>query len=115
MDKQRFKALLVRDKEWLEELYSAPSDPMRKRLLNVASDKKLDTLIRFLNLLSRGEIKMHKKNFEALQNKHIQHLKRHFEKKVQNLLNSDRLQKLKMLNKVVQALPFLLYTLFNEN
>jgi len=75
MDHNRFKAILVRDKVWLEELYSTTSLPNRKRLITSASDKKLNTLIIFLHLLSTGEIKMHKKNFEALEKRHIQHLK----------------------------------------
>ena len=75
MDRDRFKSLLVRDKVWLEELYSTSSLPNRKRLLVSASDKKLDTLIKFLHLLSIGEIKMHKKNFDAMDKRQIQHLK----------------------------------------
>jgi len=117
MDRDRFKSLLVRDKEWLENLYSATSQPFRKRLLVTASDKKLDTLIRFLHLLSNGEIKMHKRNFDSLSRHHIMYLKKSFEKKapVQRLLNSERQDKLKKLQKLLSVFPFLLYTLFNEN
>jgi len=116
MDRDRFKSALVRDKEWLESLYSASSLPFRKRILTTASDKKLDTLIRFLHLLSIGDIKMHKKNFDSLGKRYIAFVKKNFEKKatVQRLLNSERLDKLKKLQKILSVLPYFLYTLFNE-
>jgi len=117
MDTTRFKALLVRDKLWLENLYSSTSLTQRKQLLVNASDKKLDTLIKFLHLLTTGEIKMHKKNFQALKKHNINFLKRVFEKKAtyKRLLASEREDKLKSLKKILSILPFLLYTLFNDN
>lgn len=116
MDHDRFKQMLIRDKEWLEMLYSTSSLPARKRVLTTASDKKLDTLIRFFNLLSNGDIKMHKKNFEALETRYIRLLKKSFEKKsaTRKLLNAERDKKLNVLQKLLKALPFLLYTLFND-
>jgi len=113
---QRFKALLVRDKEWLQELYQCESLPNRKRLLNSASDKKLDTLIKFIHLLSTGAIKIHKKIFDLLSKANIQYLRKVFEKKpiVKQLLSSERNLKLKKLQKLINILPYLLYTLFNE-
>lgn len=116
MDKDRFKSLLVRDQEWLRNLYESSSLPLRRRLLSTASDKKLDTLIKFLHLLSKGEIKMHKKNFEALSKHQVNFLHKSFEKKagVFRLLNSEREEKMKKLKKLLSVLPFLLYTLFNE-
>lgn len=116
MDQDRFKSLLVRDKEWLEQLYLSSSLPNSKRLLNSASDKKLDTLIQFLHFLSNGIIKMHKKNFEALGATIIKYLKKSFEKKaaIRRLINSERADKLKVLNKLLKSLSFLLYTLFND-
>jgi len=116
MDNTRFKALLVRDREWLESLYSAGSNPHRRQLLTTASDKKLDTLIRFLHLLSIGDIKMHKKNFDALAKRHVQFLKKEFEKKAafKRLMNSERIIKIQKLLKLLQVFPFLLYTLFND-
>jgi len=115
MDQSNFKALLVRDQLWLEELYSTPSLPNRKRLLNSASDKKLDTLLKFLHLLTTGEIKMHKKNFDALEKSKLRVLRRSFESKasIKRLLKSERLEKLKPLQKICSVLPILLYTLFN--
>jgi len=115
MDKDRFKQLLVRDKVWLEELYSSPSSPNTKRLLTTASDKKLDTLIKFLHLLSNGEIKMHKKNFDSLGTKNVKLLHKTFQPKasIKRLISGERQDKLKKLNKVANVLSFLLYTLFN--
>lgn len=115
MDKDRFKALLIRDKEWLQELYSSESALNRKRLLTTASDKKIDTLLKFLHLLANGEIKMHKENFEKLPERLVKLLRKSFEKKsaLQKLLNGERDLKLKQLQKLVSVLPTLLYTLFN--
>jgi len=115
-DQTRFKALLVRDKEWLQELYQSESLPNRKRLLVNASDKKIDTLIKFIHLLSNGVIKMHKKNFDEISKQSISYLRKTFEKKtaLRQILSSERHLKLKKLQKLIQILPLLLYTLFNE-
>jgi len=117
MDQARFKGQLVRDKEWLHELYQSQSVPNSKRLIASASDKKLDTLIRFLYFLSNGIIKMHKKNFDALERRHISYLKKNFESKtaVQKLIQSEREEKLKKLLKLKSVMQYLLYTLFNDN
>lgn len=116
MDRDRFKAILVRDREWLENLYGSSSIPNRRRLLVNASDAKLDTLVKFLHLISNGEIKMHKKNFEKLERRHLTFMKKNFEKKsaLQRLLRAEREIKLKTLQKLLSVLPFLLYTLFNS-
>lgn len=115
MDRQRFKQLLVRDKLWLQELYSTSSEPTRKRLVISASDKKIDTLLKFLHLLSNGEIKMHKEDFESLNKKQVAILKKNFESKagIKRLINSERQDKLKKISKLMCVLPFLLRTLFN--
>jgi len=59
---------------------------------------------------------MHKKNFDSLGKRYLVFVKKNFEKKatVQRLLNSERLDKLKKLQKILSVLPFFLYTLFNE-
>ena len=54
----RFKNYLIRDKEWLESLYTSTNTLQAKRLLNFASDTKLDTLIKYLHYLSNGAIKI---------------------------------------------------------
>ena len=89
-------------------------DPNRKRILTTASDSKLDTLIRFLYFVSNGEIKIDKKSFEKLEKRHLNHIKKVFEKKtvIQNLLKGERAQKLQSLQKLLTVLPFLLSTLF---
>lgn len=110
------KNLLQRDKLFLKSLYEANCVPECKRIIQFASDSKLETLIRFLHLISNGDIKIKKENFNALQKKHLKLIKKHLEKKasVQKLLQDERQVKLKILNKFCDVYPQLTYTLFNE-
>jgi hypothetical protein len=66
MNKENVKSCLVRDKAFLRELYQSNNSQKTKRLLNSASDLKLNTIIKFLHFLSNGEIKIKKQNFDAL-------------------------------------------------
>ena len=50
-EQQRFKNYLIRDKEWLESLYTSTNTLQAQRLLNFATDAKLDTLIKYLHFL----------------------------------------------------------------
>jgi len=117
MNQDRFRQLLLRDKEWLRDLYQSDSTSKVKRYLNFASDSKLDTLIKFIHLLSNGVIKMTKENFSAIGKSYLRFIKRNFEAKkaVTLLINSERTVKLSKLNKLAAVLKFLLYTLFNRN
>ena len=65
-EQQRFRNYLVRDKEWLEQLYTSTNTLQTKRLLNFATDTRLDTLIKYLHYLSSGAIKIKRANFEAV-------------------------------------------------
>jgi hypothetical protein len=66
MNKDTVKQCLVRDKEFLRELYQSNNSQQTKRILNFASDLKLNTVIKFLHFLANGEIKIKKENFDAL-------------------------------------------------
>jgi hypothetical protein len=116
MNYQRLRALLIRDKQWLGELYLANNILQTKRLLNFGADTKLETLIKYLHCLSNGSIKMKKSTFEKVKNSHITFVKRHFETKaaLNRLLQSDREEKLKILRKLCASFSYLLYPLFNE-
>jgi hypothetical protein len=117
MDKDTLKSYLIRDKAFLRELYEGQDRVKNIRVLNFASDVKLNTLIRFLHFLSNGEIKMKKENFEILQkNKKVALLKRYVEKKaaVSRLLKSERGEKIKFLRQLSSVYSPLLYCLFNE-
>lgn len=116
MDQDRFKQQLIRDKEWLRELYQSNSQPNTKRVLNNASDTKLDTLCKFIHLLSNGAIKISKDNFDNLAKRHMRIIRKDFESKsaIKRLLKSERMVKLKKLNKFVPIFSFLLFTLFNR-
>lgn len=115
MDNERFKAQLIRDKEWLRELYENENIASSKRILNFASDSKIDTLLKFIHLVSNGVIKITKENFDKIGSTQFKIIQRHFESKIaiNKLLRSERRAKLQKLTKLLPALRFLLFTLFN--
>jgi len=117
MTPETFKPVLERDKVFLEELYSSQSAPNTKRLLNNASDRKLDTIIRLLHFISTGSIKIKREHFDEMPKRCVNLMRKSFEKKtaVRALLKSERLPKLKMLSKLATVFPQLLYPLFNES
>ena len=114
-EQQRFKNFLIRDKEWLESLYTSTNTLQAQRLLNFATDAKLDTLIKYLHFLSNGAIQIKKANFEAIPNNHLRWIKKHFETKVALTrgLQLPREEKLKRLRRLVNSFAHLLYPLFN--
>ena len=57
MNQDQTKALLIRDKEFLKQLYDSDNSAKSKRILYFASDSQLNTLTKFLHLTSTGEIK----------------------------------------------------------
>ena len=117
MDKETVKGQLVRDKQFLRQLYETRDQPKVKHLLTFASDGQLNTLIKFLHFLSTGEITIRKENFEEIsKSRKIQVLKNFVEKKsaVQQMLKTERKIKLNFLNKLSSVYPFLLFCLFNE-
>ena len=113
---QRFKALLIRDKQWLGELYLSTNLLQSKRILNFATDTKLDTLIRYFHFLSNGAIKIKAASFESVRKSHISFIKKQFESKaaLNRILQSEREEKLKILRKLGSSFSYLLYPLFNE-
>jgi len=102
MNQVRFKALLIRDKEFLKSLFDSESAAKSKNILSFASDSKLNTLIIFLHYVSNGHIKMKKEHFDALEQKHSKLIRRETESKaaLKRLLNSERKNKLNVLFKV---------------
>ena len=117
MNPETLKPQLVRDKVFLEELYSSQSVPNSKRLLNFASDSKLNTIIKFLHFVANGQIKVKREHFNEIPKRLVTLLRKEFERKTsrRSLINNERLSKLKILLKLVPVLKFLLYPLFNEN
>ena len=113
---QRFKALLIRDKQWLGELYLSSNVLQSKRILNFATDTKLDTLIKYFHFLSNGAIKIKASSFDSVRKSHVSFIKKHFESKagLNRILQAEREEKLKLLRKLGASFPYLLYPLFNE-
>jgi len=120
MSQSAFKAQLLKDKVFLKELYESDSVTKSRRILNFASDVKLNTLIKYIHFVSNGVIKMKKSNFAKLDQKHIMVIKKNFEAKakLQKLLKEERSVKILQLNKFLTVFPDLLTPLFkrmNEN
>lgn len=117
MNPETFKPLLDRDKVFLEELYCSNSASNSKRILNFASDNKLNTLIKLLHFISNGEIKLKREHFDKIPRRLIVLLRKNFEKKsvCRQHLSAERLPKLKLLGKLTSIFQELLYPLFNEN
>ena len=118
MNKELLKSYLIRDKAFLRELYESPNKIVNNRILNFASDIKLNTLIKFLHFLSNGEIPIKKTNFDVIQShKKLTLIKKYVEKKsaVSKLLKANREIKLKFLKQLSSVYSVLLYCLFNES
>ena len=115
MSEELYKSLFLRDKEFLKALYDASASHV-KTILNFASDSKLNTLIKFLHLVSNGVIKVRREHFEHLENKHLKLIKKHLESKasVKKLIQADRKTKLTLLLKFTNKYHALLFTWFNE-
>ena len=77
MNPETVKQCLIRDKEFLRELYQSKSTYKTKTILNSSSDLKLETVIKFLHFLANGEIPIKKENFDALKsNKRLNFIKK---------------------------------------
>lgn len=117
MKPENLKAHLQRDKEFLRSLYESSSVFNSRRILNFSSDSKLNSLIHFLHFVSSGQVKMKKENFDAFGKRHLNIFKKYLDSKksLQNFLNFDRLEKLKVLNKLCAIFPHILHILFNDD
>jgi len=117
MTPESFAPILHRDKVFMEELYVSQSIPNTKRLLNFASDQKLDTIIKVLHFIAIGEIKIKKEHFDNIPNAKIKLMTSRFAQKtkVKNLLKSNRLEKQNVLKKLCPFFSELFYPLFNES
>jgi len=82
MSNEQFKSQLIRDKLFLKELYESNSASKSKRILYFGSDSEINTLIKYLHLVSNGEIKIKKENFESLKKHHLSTIKKNLEKKL---------------------------------
>jgi len=71
MNKDNLKALLLRDKEFLKNLYQSKSSSHSKNILIFASDAKLNTLIKFFHFVANGHIKVKKEHFDKIQKRHL--------------------------------------------
>ena len=80
MSYEQFKATLVRDKLFLKELFESNSQAKSKRLLMFATDSQITTLVKYLNMLCTGQIKIKSAHFNVLDKRHLSTFKRHFEK-----------------------------------
>ena len=116
MNQEQLKTCLQRDKTFLKELFESDSVVKSKRILNFANDAEVITLIKYLHFVSNGEIPIKQQNFESVQKKHLNNIKKNFEKKsnVQQLLQNSRKAKLVVLIKIIPSFRHLLTPLFRE-
>ena len=117
MNKETLKSYLTRDKSFLKELYEGENVSKNNRIVNFASDTKLNNLIKLLHFIANGEIKIKRVNFEIIQkNNKLQLIKRNVEKKaaLARLLKSERDTKMKFLKQLSAIYSALLYCLFNQ-
>ena len=117
LNKDVLKSCLIRDKGFLKELYQEPEFAKIRKTLQTADDTELNTLIKYLHFLLNGEIPMKKINFQAIKESKKQALiTKKVEKKsrVQDLLKSNRVTKLRFLVQLIKIYSFLLYPLFNR-
>lgn len=116
MNVQNVKSLMLRDKQFLKELYSGPNPLKNKRVLKSASDTELVTLVKVLHYIVIGQIKILKEHFENLKaKKKLKLLRNKFEKKndLKIFLSSSRENKINILIQLSSLYPDLLYCLFN--
>jgi len=81
MTPEQFKPSLVRDKEYLRQLYSAESVPYSKRLLMFSSDQQLDTVLKLMHFISTGQMRLKKTHFDSFSKIQITFLKKILRKK----------------------------------
>jgi len=100
---EQMKSLLIRDKAFLKSLYDGPNPLKNKRILNSSNDCQIDTLIKYLHFVANGIIKIKKENFDQIkEDGKLKLIKTSVESstKLKKLLKSERLLKLKFLNKL---------------
>jgi hypothetical protein len=116
-DKNYVKTLLVRDKIFLRSLFTSDNLVKLRRLLNIADDVEIDTLLDYLYFVANGFIKIKRQNFEVLEKEgKITYLRNKIESKSKflKLLTLPRKNKLQFLNKLCGVMKYLLYGMFNE-
>lgn len=110
------KSLLIRDKQFLKQMYTGPNVLKNKRILISASDNEINTLLKYLFYVVNGEILINESNFEALKKqKKLKLLQKTLEKKKDYLLivNGPRTNKINFIIQLSAVLPNLLFGLFN--
>ena len=118
MNKEVVRTQFLRDKEFLRNLYESNGNvALVKEKLNYASDAELNTLLKFLHFLSKGDIRIKKLNFDAIiQSRKLLLIKRTVEKpkSIKQILTAERQAKIKFLRQLGAIYHNLLYALFNE-
>lgn len=116
MNQEQLKALLLRDKAFLKELFDGSNVVKNKALLYSTDTSQLNTLIKYLHFVANGEIHISRINFDAISKaKKLKFIQNHVESKSNclKLVNSDRKTKLQFLVKLANLYYALLWSLFN--
>jgi len=115
LDKETFKAQLVRDKAFLKGLFEGPNPLKNRRLLLGASEPELNTLIELLCYVTNGKLRLTHASFKNIKaKKKFKYLVANFEgpNAVESLLNETFENKVEVLMKLSIVFPDLLSPLF---
>lgn len=117
LDKATVRAHMINSKLFLTDLYNCENSAGAKRALNFAKDSELKVLIEVLYHIAAGSIHVEKSHYSIIcKSKRMPLLIKGFskEKKVKDLIGSDRATQLKTLYKFASVYHSLLYYLFNK-
>jgi len=115
-DKVYFRDILMRDKEFLQELYKNESLP-NKELIKGADEIRLNTVIQLLHLITNNEIPVFQDDIQKIKQQHLfSYLITNFksQKSLINILNGSRQSKVNILTKFSNVYCNLLVNLFEE-
>lgn len=80
MNEDILKALLIRDKGFLFNLYQSENILKTKQVIYFANDSQINTLIKYLHYVANGKIPITKHNFEKITINKLRLIKRTLEK-----------------------------------
>lgn len=105
---------LLKERDFLHKLYSSPDGKGNKRTIATASNSQLDTLLRVLSCLVKGDIPFKSSLLKIVAKKRkLKYLCETFEH-IENLLKSEKEKKVSALKPLGRVFEYLLYALFQS-
>jgi len=115
-DKVYFRDILMRDKDFLQQLYKGES-LQNKGLIKGAKEIHLNTVIQLLHLITNNEIPIFEDDINVIKKQHLfSFLIKHFKNQTSliKVLNGNRQSKVSILNKFSNVFGNLFVNLFEE-